>query len=165
MSLKRAKPFAGQEGWRYGAESEAALEGEEAPPVELPAPTTDVGQDLRPYLEALLESAQRQEQLLARILQELRQQVQLGAIYGPAAINVPTTTPVDITFDPPLFALSLTNDGAGAVQYRLPNRADADWVNLLPTEVDNYTFIKALVPSVAFRVLGAAASVRVKGIR
>jgi len=90
------------------------------------------------------------------ILKELREQVQKGYVY-PVTLVTNGLIPIDTDFNPPLFSVSLINDGPGTIQYRIPNIGSAFWVDLAPTEVQTVNFIKGKIPSVAIR--GKTASV------
>ncbi len=104
----------------------------------------------------------RVEAILSAILADALESTQRGIAY-PVTMLIPDATPVPVVFDPPLFALSIINDGAGILQYRLPDKASGMWVDLRPTEVANFAFRKGVVASVAFRVLGVPATVRAIG--
>lgn len=101
--------------------------------------------------------------LLIDVRQELREQVQEGIVYTITQQVVSTIVPTEVSFGTPLFSVTLINDGGGTVQFRVPNRTNATWVNLAPTEVVTFNFVKAKITSVAFLAIGAAASVRVIG--
>lgn len=79
------------------------------------------------------------------------------------SVSVPDTTPVQVTYDPALFSLVITNDGPGIVQYRLPDRGSANWLNLNAAEQATFSFTEGVISSVAFRVQGAATVVRLLG--
>lgn len=151
------RPFATAEGWHRVVSQEAPGGLPAEPPLSAEAPTGE----LLVNLANLLTLA---NDLLAAILQELREQVQRGYVYTVTQV-VTTTVPLEILFSPPLFSVALTNDGPGIVQYRIPNNASAVWINLAPTEVVNFNFIKGLVPSLALALppAGAAATVRIVG--
>jgi len=123
--------------------------------------------DVVSLLQANLAVAMQNRDLLSLLLTELREQVQQGIIVAVPFNVTQAQGVVPLTFDPPLFAIGLTNDGPNNVQYRIPNRGDADWINLIPTEVDQFTVIKAKFTSAGFRVqvAGGNATVRMKALR
>jgi len=139
-----AWPFAADEGWRRVS---PPGEGPEAPPGD--------------EEDAV---ANRMVELLEGILTELQECVQQGYVTT-VTQRVPSIQPIEILFDPPLFSISLINDGGGAIEYRIPNRGNAQWVQLNPTELVIFNFIKGMVPSVALRTVpaGVFADVRVIG--
>lgn len=139
-----ARPFAADEGW-YRVSPPG--DGPEVPPGD--------------EEDAV---ANRMVELLEGILTELQECVQQGYVTT-VTQWVPSIRPIEILFDPPLFSISLINDGVGSVEYRIPNRGNAQWVQLNPTELVIFNFIKGMVPSVALRTVpaGVAANVRVIG--
>jgi hypothetical protein len=153
------RPFAAKEGWFRVARNGGI---EELP--ELPVPS---GMDPNDVLVLQLVAAQLNNQLLAGILQELQEQAQQGIV---TAVTEPlpggTPTPREILFEPPLFSISLTCDGPANVEYRIPNRSNARWVQLNNTEVIVFNFIKGLIPSIALRAVApafGAVNVRIVG--
>ncbi len=96
------------------------------------------------YLDAIAKA-------LVEIRDDLSQRVQMGYVV-PFTQVVTGTVPVSIEFSPALFAISFTNDGLATVQYKVPYETQAAWVDLLPTEVASFSFVKGLVNSVGFRV-------------
>lgn len=111
----------------------------------------------------LIELQKQTNLLLTDIRQELREQVQQGYVYN-------LTQPVTgrrfekIAFDPKLFSLAITNDGAAAIQYKIPGTSSG-LVVLNPTEVHQYNFIKGLISEIAMicPAVAATASVRLVG--
>lgn len=100
------------------------------------------------------------DDILRLILKELREQVQQGVVW-PITMMIGSAIPVPVRFEPGLFSISITNDGPGIVQYKIPDNVSNDWVNLLPNEVIEFHFIKGVIKSVAFRITTPA----VAGIR
>ena len=143
-TMPPARPFAAAEGWR-----------------RVSPPGDDTGAPPGDEEDAV---ANRMVELLEGILTELRECVQQGYVTT-VTQWVPSIVPIEILFDPPLFSISLINDGAGSVEYRIPNRGNAQWVQLNPTELVIFNFIKGMVPSVALRTVpaGVGANVRVIG--
>jgi len=130
-----------------------------APP-ELPNPESSV----EVYLAALAAYAHNNQALLAASLQELREQTQKGYVY-PLNVSVTALTPDEYLFEPRLFTVSITNDGPGTIQYKIPYDGQAQWVGLVPTEVIVFNFIKPVIRSIGVRLLvaGAATAVRIVG--
>jgi hypothetical protein len=127
------------------------------PPVMKPPAETPEG--ILAEIKGLLQGT---HDVLRDILENLRAQVQQGFVY-PLTITTNGLTPVEETFNPPLFSISLTNDGPGTIQYRIPNSGAANWVNLQPTEVIEFNFIIGKIVSVAFRALGSNGTIRLVG--
>jgi len=139
-----ARPFAADEGWfRVSPPGE----GNGAPPGD--------------EEDAV---ANRTVVVLEDILAELRLCVQQGYVTT-VTQWVPSIVPIEILFDPPLFSISLINDGPGSIEYRIPNRGNAQWVQMNPTELMTFNFQHGVVHSVALRTVpaGVAANVRVIG--
>jgi len=129
------------------------------PDLPLPGSSTEL------FLSAQVILAQNHQHLLAAIVQELREQVQRGYVY-PLVLTVASQAPDEYEFDTPLFSVSLTNDGPANIEYKLPYSGQAQWVQLRPTEVITFTFIKGLIRSLGVRLTaagGAATAVRVVG--
>jgi hypothetical protein len=101
-------------------------------------------------------------QLLTDILIELRDQAQRGMVHA-ESVFVPNTTVIERLFAPAFFSLRITNDGGGTVQYRIPSDGRGIWADLLVNEIITLTAIKGVFASVAFRVTGAPATVRIVG--
>jgi hypothetical protein len=148
------RPFAAMQGWQR-VEEAPTTEIQQAPPPEA-----------APSAETLLQQISGQlngiQGVLNNILTELREQVQAGYTY-PITVDTTGLVPVELTFDPALFSISLTNDGPGTIQYRIPNTGAAFWIDLQPTEVVTYTFLKGLVKSAGFRAQGADGRIRAVG--
>ncbi len=107
--------------------------------------------------------------LLAGILQELRETVPQGIVYAVDNYVIPagTLTPEVIVFDQPLFNIAIINSGGGGgtVQYRLPYSSTAQWTNLNVNEQDTFNAIKPVFTSIAFINLTAtAANLRLRGV-
>ena len=154
-----ARPFAAKEGWFRVARNGGT---EELPSLPIPP-----GADPSDPVVQLLAATQLNNQLLAAILQELQDQAQQGIVW---AVTQPVpggnAVPVECLIGVPLFSISITNDGPASIEYKVPNRGNAVWVQLNPTEVVVFNFIKGLIPSVALRALGpgfGAANVRLVG--
>lgn len=101
--------------------------------------------------------------LLQAILLELQGSDQRGLVYS-LTMTVQSPEAVPVAWDPPLFSLSLTCDGAGIVQYRLPNGGGSNWIDLRPNEQITFSLTKPRIVSAGFRVLGAAAVIRLVGL-
>ncbi len=153
------RPFAAKEGWFRIAAGGGV---EQLPSLPLPP-----GMDPNDIQVLQLVALQLNNQLLAGILQELREQTQQGVVTSiTQPIPAGSAAPIEIPFGFPLFSISLTNDGPASVEYKIPNRGNAYWVQLNPTEVVIVNFIKGLIPSLALRALApafGAASVRLVG--
>lgn len=148
--MSSPRPFAADLGWRYVTPPEGPPG--EGPPGEGPPPE---GEEI---------DVSKVIDLLEAILTELREQAQQGYVTTVTQPVVNQTQPVEVLFSPSLFTIGLTNDGPNSVLYRIPNRANAVWVQLNPTEVVQFNFTKGVIPSVAFLLVGVgAANVRVVG--
>lgn len=134
--MSSPRPFAAAPGWRY-------VSPPEVPPGEEPPPE---GEEV---------DVSKVIDLLEAILAELREQAQQGYVTTVTQPVVSQTVPVEVLFSPSLFTIGLTNDGPNSVLYRIPNRANAVWVQLNPTEVVQFNFTKGVIPSVAFLLVGA----------
>ena len=150
------RPFAAQVG--YQRLQEGTQPGVSTPPPQPPPPQPTV-EDL---LQHVIEHLDAMQTILADILTELRQQVEKGYTY-PLTITTTGLTPVEAKFDPALFSIGLTNDGPGTIQYRIPNTGSAFWIDLFPTEVITFTFLKGVATSAGFRALGADGRIRIVG--
>lgn len=118
----------------------------------LPSPENNV----EIFLDAIVK-------LLTEIRDELREQVQKGYVY-PFTQVVVGFIPVFVSFaGTELFSIGLTNDGPATVQYKVPYDTQAAWVDLFPTEVVVFNFVKGKVHSVGFRVNGPGTAT-VRGI-
>lgn len=157
------RAFAGKPGW-FRVIEPGGPGGEVLPgPPESGAPVEDWLQ----YIAALMFA---QVQFGQNILTELHEMVQRGVVYA-ETVQVASLVPVErllqVGGTAPyngLFSVSLTNDGAGTVQYRIPNNVAGVWVDLFPNEVVIFNAVKGVFISVAFRVQGAAARVRLVGV-
>ena len=144
------RPFAADRGWQYAGEPGA---GPVMPNGSSQAPA---GASTDQLLRAIIESGGRQEELLAAILQELREQVPQGIVIG-ITQSLTTTVPVEVPFSPALFNLGITNDGPGVVLYRVPNRGGAQFIAINPTEVLQFNIIKGKISSIGLNLTVAAA--------
>ncbi len=151
------RPFVAMQGWQR-VEEAPTTEIQQAPPPPPP--------EAAPSAETLLQQISGQlngiQGVLNNILKELREQVQAGFTY-PITVDTTGLVPVELTFDPALFSISLTNDGPGTIQYRIPNTGAAFWIDLQPTEVVTFTFLKGLIKSAGFRAQGANGRIRAVG--
>lgn len=100
---------------------------------------------------------------LKSLLAEARKTVQRGLVYS-LTMTVQSPEPVPVIFAPPLFSVSFTCDGAGIVQYRLPNGGGSNWIDLRPNEQIVFSFVEPVIASVGFRVMAAPAVIRVVGV-
>jgi hypothetical protein len=89
--------------------------------------------------------------------------VQRGLIYS-LTMTIQTVDPVPVEFGQPLFSVNITCDGAGIVQYRLPNSGSSNWIDLRPNEQITFAAVEPVFTTTAFRVLGAPATIRVVGL-
>lgn len=106
----------------------------------------------------------RNNNLLRAILWRLARTVQRGYVYSVTLVVSDPIVPLEVSFDPPLFSITIVNDGAGNVQFRAPNRSEAVWTPLAPTEQFTANFIEGLIGSVGFRSVGAGTpTIRVFG--
>ena len=144
-----ARPFAAKEGW-FRVTPGGGVE-------QLPTLPVPPGASPDDILALQLSALQLNNQLLAGILTELQGQVQQGIVTTiPQPIPGGNATPIEIPFGSPLFNISITCDGPAAIEYKVPNRSNASWVQLNPTEVIVFNFIKGMIPSVALRAVGPA---------
>mgnify|MGYP001576969902 FL=1 len=137
--------------------------GEPEAPMEeilLPGPPA-AGATTEELLRVAIEHLEAHHILLAGILLELREQVPQGIVYS-REITVTSDTGVEVAFPAAMFSIGVTNDGASTVQYRIPNLAAANWIDLDPTEVDTFSFLKGRPKTMGLRVTGSA-TVRIKG--
>lgn len=99
----------------------------------------------------------QQNILLAGILDALLRQVPQGVTTG----NTVTVTQVqqppvtEIVFPAPLFGLSLLNNGPNILQYRIPNRSGADFIDLIPTAIRDVNVPNGLIETMGLRVVAA----------
>lgn len=154
-----ARPFAAKEGW-FRVARNGGVDG-------LPSLPIPPGADPSDIRVLQLAALQLNNQLLAGILQELQEQVQQGIV---TAITLPipggNAVPIEVRFDPPLFSVSITCDAGANIEYRIPNRSNAFWVQLNVTEVIVFNFVKGLISSVAVRALApafGASTIRIVG--
>lgn len=111
--------------------------------------------------------AQQMIALLRQILAEFKDMTQQGIV---TAVTLPipagSGVPIEVLFDPPLFSISLTCDAGANIEYRIPNRSNAFWVQLNVTEVVVFNFVKGMIPSVAVRAVApgfGASFIRIVG--
>lgn len=148
MPARNPAPFAGRDGWRRVTEG---------------TPSSDGGGNLpQPDDSAVLASM---DVTLKAILQELREQVQVGATY-PLTITVSAPQFPNKVDLPNLFAVTLTNDGPGNLEYRLPGTGSGNWVALAATEQITFNAIKGVFRSIGLRpvVAGGAPVLRLVGL-
>lgn len=88
---------------------------------------------------------------LDAILTELQEQVAEGVAYA-TTVGWNDLVIQQVPFPKPLFSLSIMNDGPQTIQYRMPNVSWANFINLQPTEVIQFNFIKGRIPSVGVRL-------------
>ncbi len=156
--LPVARPFAAGPGFeRYDG---TIIQGSE----DLGAPIASTPRSSGGNMDvsAIVDAMDAQTKVLVSILAELRAQRQEGAVY-PVTLTTRGQVPVPITFNPPLFSISLTNNGPGKIQYRLPATGSTAWVDLEPSEVIAFNFSTGVIHSVSFRALGADGSIRAVG--
>lgn len=165
--LNRGRPFAELPDWRYltppGAGAPSAGGGgitpEQAQAIATLAPSDQVLATLAAEQVALLTEVR---DLLQALVQDARERTPEGAVL-PWTQPVTTLDPVRIEFTPPLFILGLTNDGAGIVQYKIPNRSQ-NWIDLRPNEVQVITLPKGKIADIGLRVQGVAGTIRMFGV-
>lgn len=147
MVMRRPAPFVADEGWnRVGAP--------QVPPGDGDMPDDDIITLLR-----------QQKILLEGILRELQERVQDGLVTY-IANSVASTAVQEVPFGPPLFAITIVNDGPAAFEYRIPNRGSAAWVQINVGEAHPYAFTKGKIDNMAARTLpaGVASNYRLIGI-
>jgi len=113
--------------------------------------------------------AQWQVRLLADVRELLLRQVQVGIVTPLTVVLTSVSTNVQAQapyyFEPALFSLSLVNDGAGDIQYQIPQGSRGIWVDLKSTEQIAFTFQEARVSAIGLRLKNptGSATVRVVG--
>ena len=162
--MNRSRPFAAAPGWSYVTPDQPGA-GTGGIPADLQqaimqsSPDTQVLATLLAQNNELLGQAVA---LLAALVQDAAERTPVGAVL-PWTQPVATLDPVRIDFAPPLFILGVTNDGAGIVQYRIPNTSQ-NWIDLRPNEVQIITLPKGKIANIGLRVQGVAGTIRMFGV-
>lgn len=105
----------------------------------------------------------------AAMLDELTADTELSTPQGVVHFETYTLQPgivVDLKFDPPLFSVSIANDGPGALQFRIPNRSSSTWSGIAVNDPLVFNARKGVFTSGAVKNPGSAGTttVRITGL-
>jgi hypothetical protein len=109
-------------------------------------------------------------QLLVQVMGETRDliasEIQQGIVNYWEILVQAGVSGSPLTFSPPLFAVSLTNDGPNTIQYAIPLGPSTIWANLESTEVINIAFPTAVIQTLGYRytsTVGGSGLLRIVG--
>jgi hypothetical protein len=125
-------------------------------PPSLLGPEGELPTDPTSLLQLLVSEVMRTNQLLTQQMQE--------GVVTPLTIVLTSNQPVPFYFNPPLFNLSLTNDGGSDIQYQIPLGNRGVWVTLKSSEVITFNFIVPVVHAIGLRLATASGNATVRAV-